>query len=207
MASGNRVARGTVSTGKGGDEVLATGQATMSQLGTLFSVDPKSLPRKLLGLPVFRRGPLVLYNVGEAAGRIVKPSYEIENFIKRMHHSDLPPMLGKEFWNAQKARQSYEEAQGDLWRTEAVVSAFAELFSTLRMTLLLIADSLERETSLTDQQRAIVRGQIDGAIKEMRETVTGMFKDYDYSYDLERPPERGDEVPSPEEDTQDPDGL
>lgn len=167
-------------------EMLITGQATMAQLAQLFRTDAKTLPRRLHGLiPAGQRKGASVYDISEAAGRLVKPSYSIEAFIKKMHHSELPPMLGKEFWNAQNARQKFEENAADLWRTADVVEAFAAVFSTLRMTLLLVSDSVERETSLSDRQRDIVKNQIDGAIDEMKKTITELFKDYGKRPDLD----------------------
>jgi hypothetical protein len=155
-------------------ELLATGEATMSQLAQLFETDAKTLPKRLRGLrPAGARHNTSTYKIREAASRLVQPGYSID-----MNHSDLPPLLTKEYWNGQRARQIFEENAGDLWRTSQVVEGFAEAFKTLRMSLLLMADSVERETNLSEVQRKIIKRMIDGAIDDLRESMVTRFKDY-----------------------------
>jgi hypothetical protein len=153
--------------------------ATIRQLAIMFRSDPKVVARKVGGLvPVSRRRGNNIYRVDEAAPRLVKPGYDIERYIREMNHVDLPPLLAKEFWNAQRARQAFEEQEGDLWRTPDVVRALSEAFTTCRMSLLLMTDAVERQSALTDQQRIIIKGLIDGALADMREKLKDRFKDY-----------------------------
>lgn len=153
--------------------------ATIRQLGIMFRADPKVVSRKVAGLvPVGRRRGNNIYRVDEAASRLVKPGYDIERYIREMNHLDLPPLLAKEFWNAQRSRQAFEEQEGDLWRTADVVQALSEAFTTCRMSLLLTTDAVERQSSLTDLQRVIIKGLIDGALADMREKLKDRFKDY-----------------------------
>jgi len=160
-------------------ELLATGEATMAQLAQLFETDAKTLPKRLRGLrPSGTRNNTSTYKIREAASRIVKPGYAIEYYLRTMNHSELPPLLTKEYWNGQRARQIYEENAGDLWRTAQVVEGFAEAFKTLRMSLLLMADAVDRETELSEPQRKIIKRMIDGAIDELREKMVERFKDY-----------------------------
>lgn len=160
-------------------ELLATGEATMAQLAQLFETDAKTLPKRLRGLrPSGTRNNTSTYKIREAASRIVKPGYAIEHYLRTMNHSELPPLLTKEYWNGQRARQIYEENAGDLWRTAQVVEAFADAFKTLRMSLLLTADTVEREIELSEAQRKIIKRNIDGAIDDLREKMIDRFKDY-----------------------------
>lgn len=160
-------------------ELLATAEATMSQLAQLFETDAKTLPKRLRGLrPAGARHNTSTYKIREAASRLVRPGYAIEQYLRTMNHSDLPPLLTKEYWNGQRARQIYEENAGDLWRTSQVVEGFAEAFKTLRMSLLLMGDAIERETALSEVQRKIVKRMIDGAIDDLREKMVTRFKDY-----------------------------
>jgi hypothetical protein len=160
-------------------ELLATGEATMAQLAQLFETDAKTLPKRLRGLrPSGQRHNTSTYKIREAASRIVTPGYSIEAYLRNMNHSDLPPLLTKEYWNGQRARQIYEENAGDLWRTAQVVESFADAFKTLRMALLLMADGVDRETELSEAQRLIIKRMIDGAIDDLREKMVDRFKDY-----------------------------
>lgn len=160
--------------------LCATSQANQTQLAAMFRRDPKAMSRLLDGLaPAGERSGSKVYWIDEAAQRLVKPGYEIEQYLKRMHQSDLPPLLGKEFWNGQRARQAYEENEGDLWRTSEMVAVFAEAAQTMRTSMLLFRDALEREESLTPEQSAAVQGLIDGAIKDMSESLVERFSNYE----------------------------
>lgn len=200
-------------------ELLATGEATMSQLAQLFETDAKTLPKRLRGLrPAGTRSTTSTFKIREAAARIVKPGYAIEHYLRTMNHSELPPLLTKEYWNGQRARQIYEENAGDLWRTSEVVESFAEAFKTLRMSLLLMGDAVDRESELTETQRKIVKRMIDGAIDDLREKMVTRFKDYVASiaplalpvlsddHGLESSGS-GDESAHAEDDSEDPDDL
>jgi hypothetical protein len=180
--------------------------ASVRQLAIMFRMDPAVVSRKIAGLiPVGRRRGSTIYSIPEAAARLVKPGYEIERYIMEMNHLDLPPLLAKEFWNAQRSRLAFEEANGDLWRTADVVRGFAEVFQTLRMALLLMADAVERETSLTDGQRLTIRRLIDGALLECRTKLIEKFNEYgdgpDNDLGSATPDQdaRGNRVPATEE--------
>lgn len=153
--------------------------ATIRQLALMFKQDPKIVTQKVSPLiPVGRRRGTPIYSVAEAAQRLVKPGYEIERVIMNMNHSDLPPMLQSAFWNSQKARAVYEEMIGDLWRTSKVVRLISVLFNSVRMALLLLPDTLEREAGLNTEQRAVVRRVIEGALVEGRKAIKKEFEDY-----------------------------
>lgn len=160
-------------------ELCATSQANQTQLAAMFRRDPKAMPRLLEGLsPSGERRGAKVYWIDEAAQRLVKPGYEIEDFIRRMHQSEIPPLVAKEFWNGQRARQAYEENEGDLWRTGEMVAAFAEAAQTVRTSMLLFRDALEREEALTEEQSETVQALIDGAIKDIQEALVERFLNY-----------------------------
>lgn len=153
--------------------------ATIRQLALMFKMDPKVVTAKVSSLvPVGRRRGTPIYSVPEAAGRLVKPTYEIERVIMNMNHSDLPPMLQNAFWSAQKTRAAYEEMIGDLWRTSRVVRLISVLFNSIRMTLLLLPDTIEREAGLSREQKNVVRRVVEGALVEGRKAVIREFEGY-----------------------------
>lgn len=159
--------------------LLATAEATMSQLAQLFETDAKTLPKRLKTVAPKRvlKGHK-MYSIREAAAFIVRPGYEIEEFIRQMSPQELPPLLLKEFWNGQKARLAFEKELGNLWPTEQIVEVVGELENTLRMALLLVTDGVEREEGVTDGQREIIKRMMDGAIETVRTTIEDRFKDY-----------------------------
>jgi len=153
--------------------------ATIRQLCLLFQMDAKTVTPKVSSLvPVGRRRGTAIYNVAEAASRLVKPGYEIERVITTMSATDLPPGLQNAFWAAQKTRAAYEEMIGHLWRTSRVVRLISVLFNSVRMILLLLPDTIEREAGLSREQKAVVRRVVEGAIVEGRKAIMKEFEGY-----------------------------
>lgn len=159
------------------NDVVATGRGTANQIAKLFRVNKNDINRKLDGLaPVGRRKGFPLYDVREAAGLLVEPTYEIEDRIKRMNPADIPPLLGKEIWNGQRARLAYERENGDLWPTDEVVAALAATFNECRMVFLLMLDNVERQSgTLTAQQRSVISRLAEGGINAMKESLVAKF--------------------------------
>jgi hypothetical protein len=172
-------------------DLISTGCATMAQIAALFRTDAKTLPQRLKLVPSEgkNRNGYNIYDIRKAASFIVTPGYEIEEFIRQMSPQELPPLLQKEFWNGQNARLKHERELGNLWPTEDVAEFVGQLLSTVRMTALLVADDVDREDSLTDGQKQIVRRIMDGLITTLKDKLAERFKDFHAS----RAPTRLDE--------------
>lgn len=151
---------------------------SLSQLAALFDLDNREIARKLHGLPPCgERMGYPIFKLSEAAAYLVPPNKrDIEDAIKRLRPSDLPPSLTKEYWMAQKARADFEEDQGDLWRSSEVVAVMGEVFSVLRMSMLLMRDQVDRQTHLTDQQKDIIQELGDGILEKMSQQLIEQFK-------------------------------
>lgn len=168
-------------------EILATGEATMSQIAQMFETDAKTLPQRMKGvIPSGKRNGYKVYNIREAAGRLVKPGFEIEDFIRQMSPQELHPLLLKEFWNGQKARLDFEIKQGNYWPTGDVVEIVGVIGQGIRQTLLLVVDDIDREEELTDGQRAAFQRITDDAIKAMNEEITKRLQEYHADRELDR---------------------
>lgn len=150
---------------------------SLSQLSTIFDSDNREVARRLRNLePCGTRMGYPIYKLADAAALLVAPQGDIEEVIKKMSPKDLPPSLTKEFWAGQHARLKFEEDQGDLWRTTYVIEKLSEMFKTLRMSILLMQDQVERQTTLTDQQRDIIRGLTDGVLNDLADSLIERFK-------------------------------
>lgn len=147
-----------------------------SQLAILFRMDNRTIQRKIHHVePTGYRNQVAIYNIADVAPFLCKPKEDIEVYIKRMHSSDLPKHLSKEFWNGQKARQDYELRAGDLWPTEDVIKHVSALMKLVRMSVQLTTDNLERADELTDKQRSIVQDQMRSMLEEMQAQVVKNF--------------------------------
>lgn len=148
----------------------------LSQLGIAFRMDHRVLVEKLHGVsPTGRRGNANTWHIHEVAPHLVKPIYDIETYIKRMHHNELPKLLTKEFWNGQRARQEYELKAGNLWKTEEVISKVGELYKLVAMSARLASDNLERHTELTPRQRDAVEGIMRGMLEDLSRRIAENF--------------------------------
>lgn len=148
----------------------------LSELGRLFHMDHRVLVEKLHGVaPHGKRGKADTYLVHEVAPYLVKPIFDIETYIKRMNHADLPKMLTKEFWAGQRSKQEYLLKAGDLWPTAEVIKNVGELLKLVSMSAKLTRDTVERQVELSDRQRAIITSLMDGMLRDLRTQVIKTF--------------------------------
>lgn len=150
--------------------------AALGHIAMLFGMDPRTVNKRISDVqPCGMRGGFPVYKIADVAPRLVKPEGDIAEYIRKMNHRDLPPMLLKEYWAGQKAMLEVQEREGELVRKADVVRGLAEAFGTVRMTLLLISDAVEREQQLTERQREAVKSHVDKAINELREKLMETF--------------------------------
>ena len=148
----------------------------ITQLAKLFRMERRDITPKIMDIPpVGERGGYPIYEVHEVAPYLVKPLYDVETYLRRMNFKDLPKELSKEFWNGQRAKQEYDLRAGNLWPTEDVVSVFGEAVKTLRMSLLLIPDTLSRQVGLTEAQRNVVQSSVDSILDDLANTLERRF--------------------------------
>lgn len=182
MAS-NRTRKPTTSLDAESQAMLYEG-LNLSQLGIAFRMDHRVLVEKLHGVaPSGKRNGVPTFQIHEVAPHLVKPIYDIESYIKRMNHADLPKHLTKEFWAGLRSKQEYELRAGDLWPTEKVVEKVGELFKLVKMSLLLATDAVERQTELSSRQREIIKDLMDGLLEDLHHQVTTEFQENDAQED------------------------
>jgi hypothetical protein len=151
----------------------------MSQLMVLFKRDYRTVQRAVFESkvkPVGKRYGADIYAVHEIAPYLVKPVFDVEAYIRRMDHRELPQQLTKEFWAGQKVKQDVEERAGLLWRTEKVVEEVGELFKVVKMSALLMLDAVERASELNDRQRSIIRSLTHGMLDDLTSRIEKQFK-------------------------------
>lgn len=150
--------------------------ATLSQLSRLFTKDNRSTKAKLYGCqPCGTRAGNPIWAISDAARYLVEPIWPIEEYVKHMTHNDLPMMLRKEYWAGMRSRQIFEIAAGDLWATEKVQEHIIDILKTISMSLRLTADTVERETGITDAQREVIVRLIDDALANAHRDLKSKF--------------------------------
>lgn len=177
---------------------------TISDLEIIFKMDRRTILSRLTDCkPSGKRGQAETFLIRDVAPYLVKPAGDMEEFIKRARPQDLSPLLLKEYWNGQRAKQAFLEGEGQLWRTERVFQLFAEAFKSVRTSLLLIPDELERKSALTDVQRDELMALVDTTLNRLREDLTAQF-DGEPSHD-DAPGTGNDDPDAPREDAGDDD--
>lgn len=152
--------------------------ANITQIAKLFRMERRDVTPKIMDVsPCGERGGYPIYYIHEVAPHIVKPIYDVETYLKRMHPNDLPKHLSKEFWTGQVAKQNYDKAAGNLWETDKVIEVMGEAFKLLRMAILLAGDTVEREMVFTMEQREKLRVILDGALNECADRLVANFRD------------------------------
>ena len=153
---------------------LAKG-VSISFLGTFFGMDKRHVAVKLAGVRVVGKGPNnhPLYDFKESILKLARPGADqLAEYVKTMRPNDLPPLMQSEFWQGQLRRQKFMLEAGDLWKTIDVLDMLADVFKTVRITTMLFADSVARETDLTPRQRTIISELSDAMLDELREKLT-----------------------------------
>ncbi len=161
--------------------------ATVPQLAAMFEMKSGEVLRKLASVaPVGQKDGKDIYRVREAASYLAKLPDNVVAQVMRLNHMDLPPMLRKEFWTGQNARLKFERDQGDLWDTAAVIEYVSEAFKSVRMSLMLLSDTIERDTVITDDQRERLRVMVDSTMEDIRGRLVEKFRER-LTDDLGRP--------------------
>lgn len=150
--------------------------ASVNQLAALFHMKTPDVMRRLGDLqPVgMGRQGNPIYSVAQAASRLCKleiTETELLNHIRRMDPKALPPLLNKLFWEGMSARIKYRGTVGELWHTTDVLAVAATAFQSLRMSILLIPDTLMNETELSEAQLKIAQDTVDRALEDAREQL------------------------------------
>lgn len=173
--------------------------ASLIQLQRIFGMDPRDIKAKINNQvrPCGERRGFPIYQIKEVAPYLVAPPYDIDEFIQRMTIADLPHILRKEFWAGLRSRQLYEKEAAELWPTSDVVDMVSELFKTLRMSLLLTRETVERESELAERQRDIITRIIDNTLEDAHAKTVSKFTE------TQRSLSSAEVQPEPETDSED----
>lgn len=145
---------------------------TVGWLSKVFGMDPSDVKKRLADCPpLHRRKAGYVYSLPIAARYLVKPVFDVQKYLSTMKASELPNGLQKDYWDAALKRQKWEENAGHLWRTEAVLEVLGEAFKNIKFSMQLWADNLDRVTGLTEEQRKLLVGMVDGLQDELYENM------------------------------------
>ena len=96
---------------------------TISWLAQAFGLNPVTVKARLRKCPPMQRLRTgYLYDFRMAAPYLVKPVFDVKEYLKTMRPEELPTKLQEKYWSALMRRIKYEERAGMLWRTERVLT-------------------------------------------------------------------------------------
>jgi hypothetical protein len=146
---------------------------SLTALARLFKMDKKTVGLRMEGVnPSGKRMGYPVFHIRDAASRLTPPADDdIIRLIKEMPAHRLPMKIRKEFWDAALARQKYELNAGNLWRTDQIFDVFVEVFKTLRTSINLFSDAIEREVGITEPQRNIIITMTDEILSNMSKSL------------------------------------
>ncbi len=138
-------------------------------IAQIFGVLPATVKERLADCPSVTDGTTAIrrYRIRDAAPYMVKTAFTADQFVAIMKRGELPDALRKDFWDAMLKQQKWEENAGELWRTETVREVMTDTFQTIKFTMQLWVDNLERTTILSEEQRAAIGVMVDGLQQEV----------------------------------------
>lgn len=164
---------------------------SVAWLAHVFGMDQATVKRKLGNCPVKtakRRGTkqmTVLYDLKTAAAFLVTPAFSTAEYMRAVRRGDLPPALQQTIWDALLKRQKWEENAGQLWRTEKIREVLGSTFQTIKFTMQLWIDMLEKQVEVTDEQRDAIITLVDGLQSEIYEALVQQMNDNAHGPQLE----------------------
>lgn len=150
------------------------GGVSSSWLAQVFGHDKNTIAKKLAaaGIEVVgRRNGGPLYRIPDAAAYLVKPKVDLVSYIKSLRPNDLPPMLNDAYWAAMLKRQKWEENARELWRTEDVLAVFGDLAFSIKTTVNLWVEEVDRTQGLTPEQRLTITQLSDKLLEQVHELM------------------------------------
>lgn len=145
---------------------------TIGWLAQAFGINHQTAKNKLRNCPPLRahRNGFV-YDIRVAVPYLIKPKFDIAQFLEQATASDLPPKLQREYWGAKQARLNYEEEAGHLWRSSKVMELYGRMFLLIKSKHQQWAAALENTIGMTDAQIAVLTKLVDDLEKELHEEV------------------------------------
>lgn len=151
---------------------------SLTWLAGALRMDRKTIKKRLAPLsPKTKRAQGDLYDLEMAMSYLVKPRFDVAEYIKTMNPQELPVMLRKEYWEAENKRAKFMRDAGELWHTDDVLAVFAEAFKRIKTTMQVWPDDVERVAGLNrDQYNALIK-LTDGLREELFKTLCEMPKE------------------------------
>lgn len=153
------------------------GGVTVFWLAKAFGMEVSTVRKRIADCPpMARRTSGFLYSLPLAAQYLVKPKVDLQQYLEGLKPVDLPQQLQGTYWDSQLKRTKFETMMGDLWHTEDVMAVFGEVFKTIKFSIQLWPDALEREGDLTEEDMEWLIGMCDGLQDDIYKAIAKLTK-------------------------------
>lgn len=171
-------ARSPVGRPRGQTAADLSGGVTVFWLAKVFGLEVSVVRKKIADCPPFaRKTSGFTYALADVAPYLVRPRINVTQYLAEMDPRDLPQQLQGAYWEANLKRQKFESLSKQLWETEDVLEVFSEVFKTIKFTVQLWPDTLERESNLSDEDRATLVRLADAMQDEIFKGITRLAAD------------------------------
>jgi len=168
---------------------------SLTWLAGFTRMDRKTVKKRLSDCPAIgKMSGSETYDPLLALSYLIKPRFDIRDYIKTMNPTELPPMLRKEFWDAENKRLKYQQTAGELWPTESVLAVLAEAFKRIKQTTQVWADDVEREAGMPREQYVALIARVDALREDLYRTLVEMPKHQNTLSALDHGPDPSIEV-------------
>ena len=151
------------------------GGVTVFWLAKAFGMEVSTVRKKLADCPpVARKTSGYLYSLPVAAQYLVRPKVDIMQYLEQMKPSELPQQLQPSYWESLLKRQKFELSMKQLWLSEDAMEVFSEVFKTVKFSVQLWPETLEKQTGLSDEEREILTALCDGLQGDIYDNIVRM---------------------------------
>ena len=149
-----------------------------SSLAEIFELNYRTVAKRIRPCPPSgRRGNSEIWTIKAVAPYLVNELLPKRKDDVVEDEQALSPGDEKDLWDARLKKQKFEENDGDLWRTEQVITALADIFKSTKLQILLFSDHIERECGLTEDQRTIIQRKSDELLQSLIEELQDKYAD------------------------------
>lgn len=153
------------------------GGVTVFWLAKAFGMEVSTVRKKLSDCPhLARRTSGYVYSIAVAATYLVRPRMNIREYLEQMKAHELPTQLQPTYWEGVLKRQRFEVQARDLWCSEDVMEVLSEIFKTIKFTLQLWPDTLERSGTFSDEDRDTLTVLADQLAEDIHRSITDLSK-------------------------------
>lgn len=157
---------------------IFSGLATIPQFAQMMGMDMRDVRKFLVSNGVVstaKRDGNPVYPIKEAMRYLARPPDNILARVIQGNHKSLPPELAKDYWTAKRSELAYNMAVENLWSTDRIMAYCGEAFQTIRLSIMLLPDQLQRILSLPEEDMGNIISAVDEVLADAKDKLIDAF--------------------------------